>query len=102
MGTITVIDYSTKACALEYFPTWAQDYRAGAKRCNAEIEEIEQRCARWYKFAKKGRDQMSPKIFDLLRDIEKYHTQLVKNYQQLFDQHKEAYGWGDKHLKICG
>ena len=74
IGTTTVIDYSTKACALEYFPTWAQDYRAGVNRCNAEIEEIEQRCARWYKFAKKGRDQLSPKIFDLIRDIEKYHT----------------------------
>ena len=71
-----MVGYSNVARALKYFPTWAQDYRAGVNRCNAEIEEIEQRCAQWYKIvlAKKGRDQLSPKIFDLLRVIEKYHT----------------------------
>ena len=36
------------------------------------------------------------------QDIDKYHAQLVKHYIELFDQHKEAYGWSDKHLKIAG
>ena len=34
------------------------------------------------------------------QDIDKYHGLLVKGYEQLFEQHKEAYGWGDKKLQF--
>jgi len=30
--------------------------------------------------------------------IDKYHAQLLENYQQVFDTHKTAYGWKDKRL----
>jgi len=33
-------------------------------------------------------------------DVNKYHAQMVAGFQQVFDQHKEAYGWGNKTLKI--
>jgi hypothetical protein len=35
------------------------------------------------------------------QDIDKYHALLVHAYDQLFEQHKEAYGWGDKKLKFA-
>lgn len=34
------------------------------------------------------------------QDVDKYHAILLKNYEQLFEEHKEAYGWGDKKLKF--
>ncbi len=33
-------------------------------------------------------------------DVNKYHAQMVAGFQQVFDQHKEAYGWGNKTLTI--
>jgi hypothetical protein len=33
-------------------------------------------------------------------DIDKYHKQLLQNYKNLFEQHKEAYGWADKELQF--
>ena len=33
-------------------------------------------------------------------DINLYHAQMVAGFQQVFDQHKEAYGWGGKVLTI--
>lgn len=33
-------------------------------------------------------------------DINQYHAQMVAGFQQVFDQHKEAYGWGGKELTI--
>jgi hypothetical protein len=33
-------------------------------------------------------------------EIDKYHGLLVKGYEQVFEQHKKAYGWGDKVLKF--
>ena len=48
-----------------------------------------------------GEPVRCPKINDPTKeDIDKYHSQLVQGYEQLFDQHKEAYGWGDKKLKF--
>jgi len=42
-----------------------------------------------------------PKISDPTKeDIEIYHSMLLKKYANLFEQHKEAYGWGDKELKF--
>eukprot|EP00322_Chrysochromulina_rotalis_P018503 CAMPEP_0115839044 /NCGR_PEP_ID=MMETSP0287-20121206/6050_1 /TAXON_ID=412157 /ORGANISM="Chrysochromulina rotalis, Strain UIO044" /LENGTH=390 /DNA_ID=CAMNT_0003292607 /DNA_START=8 /DNA_END=1180 /DNA_ORIENTATION=- len=32
--------------------------------------------------------------------IDKYHEKLVDGYRQVFDQHKEAFGWGHKELQI--
>jgi len=34
------------------------------------------------------------------QDIDKYHGLLLKGYDQLFEQHKVAYGWGDKKLQF--
>jgi len=34
-------------------------------------------------------------------DIDKYHKQLLEHYEQVFDQHKAAYGWEDKKLKFA-
>ena len=34
------------------------------------------------------------------QDIDKYHGLLLKHYEDLFEQHKEAYGWSDKKLKF--
>jgi hypothetical protein len=33
-------------------------------------------------------------------DVDQYHAQMVAGFQRVFDQHKEAYGWGDKTLKV--
>lgn len=33
-------------------------------------------------------------------DINKYHQQLLDHYQDLFETHKHAYGWGHKTLKF--
>lgn len=33
-------------------------------------------------------------------DIDKYHGQLLIAYEELFNQHKHAYGWSDKTLKF--
>ncbi|KAL7553096.1 hypothetical protein ACHAWF_018743 [Thalassiosira exigua] len=33
-------------------------------------------------------------------DIDNYHGKMLKSYGQLFEHHKEAYGWGDKELKF--
>ena len=33
-------------------------------------------------------------------EIDKYHELLVKGYEQVFEQHKEAYGWSDKTLQF--
>ena len=33
-------------------------------------------------------------------DINLYHARMVAGFQQVFDQHKEAYGWGEKVLTI--
>ena len=33
--------------------------------------------------------------------IDKYHQQLLDSYQELFETHKIAYGWGHKHLKFA-
>jgi len=32
--------------------------------------------------------------------IDEYHAKLLAAYKELFDTHKEAYGWGDKTLKF--
>jgi 1-acyl-sn-glycerol-3-phosphate acyltransferase len=34
------------------------------------------------------------------QDVDKYHQQLLDNYQDLFEKHKRAYGWGHKTLKF--
>ena len=34
------------------------------------------------------------------QDSDKYHGLLLKGYDQLFEQHKVAYGWGDKKLQF--
>jgi len=48
-----------------------------------------------------GEPVRCPKIADpTQQDVDKYHSVLVKNYEQLFEQHKEAYGWGNKKLKF--
>jgi len=48
-----------------------------------------------------GEPVRCPKIADPTQaDIDKYHCILLKNYEQLFEEHKEAYGWGDKKLKF--
>eukprot|EP00980_Cylindrotheca_fusiformis_P014440 scaffold3854_cov95-Cylindrotheca_fusiformis.AAC.2 len=42
-----------------------------------------------------------PKIAEPTQeDIDKYHKQLLDNYRALFEQHKEAYGWGDRELQF--
>lgn len=33
-------------------------------------------------------------------EIDKYHGLLLKGYEQVFEQHKKAYGWGDKTLQF--
>ena len=33
-------------------------------------------------------------------EIDKYHELLVKGYEQVFEQHKEAYGWSEKTLQF--
>jgi 1-acyl-sn-glycerol-3-phosphate acyltransferase len=32
--------------------------------------------------------------------IDEFHAKLVDGYQQVFEQHKRAFGWGHKQLKI--
>ena len=32
--------------------------------------------------------------------IDKYHSQLLRHYEEVFDQHKGAYGWKNKTLKF--
>ena len=34
------------------------------------------------------------------QDIDKYHQQLLDSYMELFETHKEAYGWSHKTLKF--
>lgn len=46
-----------------------------------------------------GEPVRCPKLDDIKQeDIDKYHTALVKSYHQIFEAHKDAYGWGDKKL----
>jgi len=33
-------------------------------------------------------------------DVNKYHDLLVKGYEEVFERHKEAYGWGHKTLRF--
>ena len=33
-------------------------------------------------------------------EVNQYHAKMVAGFQNVFDQHKEAYGWGEKTLKI--
>jgi hypothetical protein len=33
-------------------------------------------------------------------EIDKYHGLFLKGYERVFEQHKNAYGWGDKTLKF--
>ena len=33
-------------------------------------------------------------------EIDKYHVLLMKGYEQVFEEHKKAYGWGDKTLQF--
>eukprot|EP00934_Nitzschia_sp_Nitz4_P003728 Nitzschia sp. Nitz4//scaffold369_size34440//23532//24692//NITZ4_007845-RA/size34440-processed-gene-0.43-mRNA-1//-1//CDS//3329549374//3718//frame0 len=33
-------------------------------------------------------------------EIDEYHTKMVDGFTQVFEQHKEAYGWSQKKLKI--
>ena len=48
-----------------------------------------------------GEPVMCPKIEQPTQeDIDKYHKQLLDNYEELFEQHKDAYGWGHKKLKF--
>ena len=32
--------------------------------------------------------------------INEYHAKLMAGYMQVFEQHKAAYGWGDRTLKL--
>ena len=46
-----------------------------------------------------GEPVRCPKLDDIKQeDIDKYHTALVKSYENIFEAHKDAYGWGDKKL----
>jgi 1-acyl-sn-glycerol-3-phosphate acyltransferase len=48
-----------------------------------------------------GEPVMCPQIAEPTKeDIAKYHQQMLDSYQQLFDKHKDAYGWGHKSLKF--
>jgi 1-acyl-sn-glycerol-3-phosphate acyltransferase len=48
-----------------------------------------------------GEPVMCPRVQDPTKEqIDKYHQQLLESYQQLFDKHKAAYGWGDRKLKF--
>ena len=48
-----------------------------------------------------GEPVRCPKIDDPTQaDIDKYHQQLLDNYKEVFEKHKEAYGWGDKELQF--
>jgi 2-acylglycerol O-acyltransferase 2 len=48
-----------------------------------------------------GEPIQCPKIEEpTQQEIDKYHGLLMKGYQQVFNQHKEAYGWGDKTLQF--
>ena len=48
-----------------------------------------------------GQPIMCPKMDEPSKeDIDKYHGELLKGYDQLFEQHKQGYGWGDKELKF--
>jgi len=48
-----------------------------------------------------GEPVRCPQIAEPTReDIDKYHGMLVKNYEDLFEHHKEAYGWSEKSLKV--
>lgn len=33
-------------------------------------------------------------------DVNRYHAEMVAGFQQVFQEHKHAYGWGDKTLKV--
>jgi len=48
-----------------------------------------------------GEPILCPQISDPTNaDIEKYHQQMLQHFEQLFDQHKAAYGWAHKKLKF--
>mmetsp|Transcript_22256 Transcript_22256/g.53917 ORF Transcript_22256/g.53917 Transcript_22256/m.53917 type:complete len:376 (+) Transcript_22256:27-1154(+) len=49
-----------------------------------------------------GEPVQCPKIAEPTQaEIDLYHSRLLKAYEDLFEQHKEAYGWGDKKLKFA-
>ena len=42
-----------------------------------------------------------PKIENPTQEqIDKYHSLMIEGYKQVFEQHKNAYGWGDKTLQF--
>jgi len=44
---------------------------------------------------------MCPQIDHPTREqIDHYHGLLLQAYQEVFDKHKEAHGWGDKQLRF--
>jgi hypothetical protein len=46
-----------------------------------------------------GNPVMCPKTDDPTKEqINDYHARLLQSYQEVFDQHKEAYGWKEKRL----
>ena len=46
-----------------------------------------------------GEPIICPKIDKpTLEDIEKYHSMLLKSYEDLFEKHKASYGWANKKL----
>jgi|EP00900_Chrysochromulina_parva_P000715 1-acyl-sn-glycerol-3-phosphate acyltransferase len=48
-----------------------------------------------------GEPIVCPKTLEPSQElIDEYHAKLVAGYQQVFEQHKHAYGWGHKELKI--
>jgi len=48
-----------------------------------------------------GEPIVCPKMADPTKDdVNQYHAQMVAGFQQVFDQHKGAYGWSDKVLTV--
>jgi hypothetical protein len=48
-----------------------------------------------------GEPVMCPLIAEPTQEqVDEYHQKLLDSFQQLFDQHKTAYGWEDKTLKF--
>mmetsp|Transcript_117766 Transcript_117766/g.366922 ORF Transcript_117766/g.366922 Transcript_117766/m.366922 type:complete len:367 (+) Transcript_117766:47-1147(+) len=48
-----------------------------------------------------GEPILCPKVDEPTQvQIDEYHAKLVAGYQQVFEKHKHAFGWGQKQLKI--
>ena len=48
-----------------------------------------------------GNPVKCPQVADPTHEeIDKYHQQLLDSYSELFETHKEAYGWSHKSLKF--